>query len=180
MKNTIAWTAVLFALALVAVLFWLPGDQITKIKLATAYAVLILIFFSGMIVLLMMATGAIDLTYLLGEHGGGASMSRFQLLIFTFVVSLSFFLLVVEKHSFPVVPSGVLALLGISATTYAVSKGIQAGSDLPGKEPDAPANSTPGPAPSPAPGSTPSPSPGPTPGASPHPGEAPSHPKREH
>jgi len=75
------------------------------------------------------------------KDGSGASMSRFQLLIFTFVVSLSLFLIVVShatqaKESparsdspntvqFPDVPGGVLALLGISASSYAVSKAMQ-------------------------------------------------------
>jgi len=70
--------------------------------------------------------GKIDLSHLLSEANGSASMSRFQLLIFTFVVAVSLFYLV-EKNKdakFPDIPSGVLTLLGISASTYAVGKGI--------------------------------------------------------
>ena len=77
-----------------------------------------------------MMTGAIDVNLLLSESGGGASMSRFQLLIFTFVIALSFFLLVINSAKFPDIPGGVLTLLGISATTYGVSKGIQASGGL--------------------------------------------------
>jgi hypothetical protein len=57
-------------------------------------------------------------------------MSRFQLLVFTFVIALSLFLMVVAQNGtkFPEIPANVLTLLGISASTYAVSKGIQAGS----------------------------------------------------
>jgi hypothetical protein len=67
-----------------------------------------------------------DLSDLLKEVGGkGASMSRFQLLIFTLVIALSLFLLVVSQNRFPAVPPEVLTLLGISASIYAVSKGIQ-------------------------------------------------------
>ena len=52
-------------------------------------------------------------------------MSRFQLLIFTFVIAISLFVLVeANRGSIPDIPSGVLTLLGISASTYAVSKGI--------------------------------------------------------
>lgn len=77
------------------------------------------------------------------KDGSGASMSRFQLLVFTFVIALSFFLIVVShaklaqtqqnasrsdapnSAQFPDVPGGVLALLGISASSYTVSKAIQ-------------------------------------------------------
>jgi len=55
-------------------------------------------------------------------------------MIFTFVIALSFFLIVICECKFPEVPTEVLALLGISATTYGVSKGIQASGGLKGKE----------------------------------------------
>jgi hypothetical protein len=85
-------------------------------------------------VLAAIASGKIDISHLLEEKSpdgatGAASMSRFQLLIFTFVIALSLFLIVVNTGGFPdKIPPEVLTLLGISATTYAVSKGIQAGS----------------------------------------------------
>ncbi|SEB37538.1 hypothetical protein [Terriglobus roseus] len=66
----------------------------------------------------------IDLTRLIAEANGSASMSRFQLLIFTFVVAISLFMMTVRTGSFPQIPDGVLVLLGISASTYAVGKGI--------------------------------------------------------
>ncbi len=73
-------------------------------------------------------TGKIDLTKLLSEANGDASLSRLQLLVFTFVVAVSLFYLVEKgnggKFQFPDIPSGVLTLLGISASTYAVGKGI--------------------------------------------------------
>lgn len=68
----------------------------------------------------------IDLRHLVSETNHEASMSRFQLLIFTFVVAIGMFELI-EKNTppaFPDIPQGVLTLLGISATTYAVGKGI--------------------------------------------------------
>jgi hypothetical protein len=68
--------------------------------------------------------GKIDLSALLSEPTGQASMSRFQLLIFTFVIAVSLFAMVEAHMTFPDIPSGVLTLLGISASTYAVSKGI--------------------------------------------------------
>lgn len=68
----------------------------------------------------------IDLSHLLNEANGQASMSRFQLLIFTFVIAISLFELAEKnpKMEFPDIPQGVLTLLGISASTYAVGKGI--------------------------------------------------------
>lgn len=112
---------------------WVPGDPTAKLKLAFQYGMLILLLLFGFMILAAIASGKIDITMLLTEDGGGASMSRFQLLIFTFVIALSFFLVVVSDSKLPDVPANVLALLGISASTYGVSKGIQASAGLKGK-----------------------------------------------
>jgi len=115
---------------------WVPTpdhDPMKKVQLAIAYGMLVLIFLFGFLVLAAIASGKIDISQLLSEVGGGASMSRFQLLIFTFVIGLSFFLVVICECKFPEVPKEVLTLLGISASTYGVSKGIQAGSETKGK-----------------------------------------------
>jgi len=114
---------------------WTPNtiSPIDKLKLAISYGMLVLVFLFGFFILAAIASGKIDISHLLTEDGGGASMSRFQLLIFTFVIALSFFLIVVCECKFPEVPANVLALLGISATTYGVSKGIQASAGLKGK-----------------------------------------------
>jgi len=109
------------------VAIWVPGDPALKLKLAITYGLLILIFLFGFVILAAIASGRIDITELLEEETGGASTSRFQLLVFTFVIGLSFVLIVASSSSFPEVPANVLALLGISASTYGVSKGIQAG-----------------------------------------------------
>jgi len=90
----------------------------------------------GFIILLALAIiwrildGQIDLSRLLSEPNGDASMARFQLLIFTFVIALSLFLVIVgngsEPPAFPaLIPGGILTLLGISGSSYLVSKGIQ-------------------------------------------------------
>lgn len=122
-------------LAIIAViLVFLPGDKastdiaLNKLKIATGFTLLALIFLYGFAVLVYIANGRIDLSGLLSETGDskGASMSRFQLLIFTLVIGLSLFLVVVSKMQFPdSIPPEILTLLGISASTYAVSKGIQ-------------------------------------------------------
>jgi len=130
MKNVEFWVAVVLTIVVAFVIaLWVPGSPSDKLKLAIEYGLVILLFLFALVVLVAIASGKIDITELLTEHGGGASMSRFQLLIFTFVIGLSFFLIVVCECKFPDVPANVLALLGISATTYGVSKGIQASSD---------------------------------------------------
>ncbi len=53
-----------------------------------------------------------------------ASLSRFQFLIFTFVVAGLFLLLSIEAGTFVDVPNNVLILLGISGGSYVVSKTI--------------------------------------------------------
>jgi len=83
---------------------------------------------AGLIILFEMAFGKINLQKLISEENGDASMSRFQLLIFTFVISMSLFLVIVGKNpvAFPAsIPVEILALLGISGGSYLVSKGIQ-------------------------------------------------------
>jgi len=115
---------------------FVKGDPNFKIKLSFEYGMLVLLFLFGFMVLAAIASDKIDISKLLAEDGGGASMSRFQLLIFTFVIGLSFFLVVISSAELPDVPANVLALLGISATTYGVSKGIQASGGLKGKDGD--------------------------------------------
>jgi len=77
------------------------------------------------ILLWKIAFDKIDLEWLISEDNGHASMSKFQLLIFTFVIAISLVKLTEKLGKFPVIDNGVLTLLGISASTYAVGKGIQ-------------------------------------------------------
>lgn len=53
-----------------------------------------------------------------------ASLSRFQFLLFTFVVAGLFLLLSIEAGTFVEVPSNVLGLLGISGGSYVVAKAV--------------------------------------------------------
>ena len=123
-------------LAIMMWLFFKKGDPEHNLKLAIGYSLLFLLLLWGLAIFIDILRGTIDLSGILSEVGGGASMSRFQLLIFTFVIALSFFLIVVSTGGFPQIPTEVLTLLGISASTYAVSKGIQIGSQSPaGKHP---------------------------------------------
>lgn len=126
MKNAVVWISLVVAAVAALIIFFSHGEPMAKLQLAIGYALLILIFFFGAVVLLKMLTGEINLEELLEEETGGASTSRFQLLIFTFVIAFSFFFLVAKNGEFPAISGEVLALLGISAATYGVSKGIQA------------------------------------------------------
>jgi hypothetical protein len=83
----------------------------------------------AVILLYKIAVDKIDLEYLISEDNGHASMSRLQLLIFTFVVAISLVKIVEKTGMFPTIDSGILTLLGISASTYAVGKGIQKSGD---------------------------------------------------
>lgn len=71
----------------------------------------------------------IDLEFLISDENGDASLSRFQFLIFTFVVAMSLFYLIVIKTppDYPAIPNQILALLGISGGSYVLAKGIQGG-----------------------------------------------------
>jgi hypothetical protein len=59
-----------------------------------------------------------------GNPGAGvkASLSRFQFLIFTFVIAGLYLLLSIEAGTFVDIPGNVLLLLGISSGSYVVSK----------------------------------------------------------
>jgi hypothetical protein len=96
------------------------------------YLICFLIGALGIAVLWLIFTGQIDLSRLISEPTGDASMGRFQFLIFTFVISLSLFLVIVSGKkgdptpAFPDnIPGGILTLLGISGSSYAVGKAIQ-------------------------------------------------------
>lgn len=131
MKNPEFVASVVLAIgAAFVIAIWVPGDGATKVRLAMSYAGLVMLFLFGFLILAGIASGKIDISQILTEKGTtGASMSRFQLMIFTFVIALSLFLIVVTKQDFPTIPTQILELLGISATTYGVGKGIQATSD---------------------------------------------------
>jgi len=91
---------------------------------------------TGALVLWAMFRGQIKLDKLISEPEGDASLSRFQFMIFTFVIAMSVFVITVSKTppQFPEIPTSVLALLGISAGSYVVAKGIQTSRDTRSKE----------------------------------------------
>lgn len=121
--------AVLLAIAggIGLILYFKGGSPTDNLKILTGYVTLIIVFGLGLQVLYQIAMNRINLKFLLAEENGHASMSRLQLLIFTFVIGLSIVMMVIssKEPKFPAIPNEVLMLLGISASTYAVSKGIQ-------------------------------------------------------
>jgi hypothetical protein len=72
-------------------------------------------------------TGKIDLANLLSDKPD-ASLSRFQFLVFTFIIGLSYLLITLKCGKLPDA-SGALGLLGISASGYVLGKGIQKSAD---------------------------------------------------
>ena len=99
--------------------------------LTFAAGIVILVFLGGLGCYLIWAMWAdkIDLSKLISEPNGDASMSRLQFLIFTFVIALSLFLVIMGAQPVPafpaVIPGTVFVLLGISGSSYLVSKSIQ-------------------------------------------------------
>src|SRR3954469_21459799 len=97
------------------------------LALICGYVICVFVALLGLAIIWKIADGSIDLSGLISEPNGDASMSRFQFLIFTFVIALSLFLVITSSDpaQFPNIPGTVLSLLGISGSSYLVSKGIQ-------------------------------------------------------
>lgn len=96
-----------------------------NLALVTGYVLVALLAIIGAVVVWKMVNGKIDLQYLVAEGNGQASLSRFQFLVFTFVVAGLIVVLTLESGAFPTLGVDVLALLGISSGSYVISKGIQ-------------------------------------------------------
>lgn len=82
----------------------------------------------------------INLNMLISERTGDASLARFQLLIFTFVIAMSLVLIITSNKppAFPTsIPDQILGLLGISSTSYVLGKALQTQIKAPPTEPPA-------------------------------------------
>lgn len=103
------------------------------LALAAGWIITILVGAIGLAILVLILRRKIDLsTVLLEPTTGKASLSRLQFLIFTFVIALSLFLVIAGSGAatFPQIPPGIFALLGISGGTYAVSKGVESNKEV--------------------------------------------------
>ena len=113
----------------------------TSPAIAMEWVLVVFIALVGLIVLYKMLVGKIDLSTVLNEMtpdspAGAAppaapptpkaSLSRLQLLLFTFVIVGLYLTLCLEAGQLLEIPNQVLGLLGISGGSYVVSKGIQA------------------------------------------------------
>jgi hypothetical protein len=110
---------------------------------------IILLGFAAM-VLWKIYTNQISLLGLLAEPAQAdkagepkASLSRFQFLIFTFVVAGLFLLLSIEAGTLVEIPNNVLALMGLSGGSYLISKGVSQSKSAPPKQPTTPPPVTP-------------------------------------
>ena len=97
--------------------------------LAFISALIVTLFIGAVAIMVLWAilTARIDLVQLISDDNGKASLSRFQFLIFTVVIAMSFLIVTLQKQSFPAVPPQVLWLFAISAASYVIARGIQAG-----------------------------------------------------
>ena len=104
------------------------------LKLAVGWVFVVFVGLLELLILWKIYKGTMNLDKLISEENGDASLSRFQFLIFTFVISMSLFLVIVAAKDGPAfpdsIPAGILALLGISGGSYVVSKGIQVNKEV--------------------------------------------------
>ena len=98
------------------------GMQVFLLVMGGAF-LLFMGILSGLL-LWKMARNEINLATILNESNGDASISRFQLLLFSMIVGVGLFLYMLNNLALPDIPNSILVLLGISASTYAAGKGI--------------------------------------------------------
>jgi hypothetical protein len=108
-KNIVRAAFVLVGLCpVVMVIYFALYRTLTKdyLLLVLGAELAVLLFIFGVIVLYAMATDQIKIDKLISEPSGDASISRFQLLVFTFTIALSFvYLVIIGPGKFPDVPN---------------------------------------------------------------------------
>lgn len=100
------------------------------LKIVIGWILTIFLGALALILLYRIARNEINLNRLISEENGEASLSRFQFLIFTFVIGMTLFYLIVLTGGYPQIPNQILALLGISGGSYVMAKGIQTSRDV--------------------------------------------------
>lgn len=104
------------------------------LALVMGWIVTILIAAFALAIIYKMVKGDINLMYLVAGADGDASLARFQFLVFTFVIALGLFLIVLSSNppTFPEkISGGILALLGISSGSYVTAKAVDASANKP-------------------------------------------------
>ena len=106
--------------------------MIATLGLVIGWILTVFIGVLALIILKKIWKDEIDLKFLISDEKGDASLSRFQFLVFTFVIAMSLFYLVVVNPNpgYPPVPPEILALLGISGGSYVLAKGMQTSHDV--------------------------------------------------
>jgi len=89
-----------------------------------AYSVVLFITGIELVILYQIATNKINLHQLIADDHGDASLSRFQFLLFTFVIGAGLLQLTLKGSAFPTIDEGILMLLGISGASYAIGKSL--------------------------------------------------------
>ena len=71
--------------------------------------------------------GKISIEGLLNDESGKPSLARFQFLVFTAVISMGLLIIILSSTppAFPTVDRSILILLGLSASGYLTSKGLE-------------------------------------------------------
>src|SRR5260370_21218492 len=111
-----------------------PDPSFHMLALVMGWTITVLIGAFAIAIIYKMIKGDINLMYLIAGTDGDASLSRFQFLIFTFVIALGLFLIILSANppAFPAaIPGGILALLGISGGSYVTSKAVDANANKP-------------------------------------------------
>lgn len=107
------------------------------LTLAVGILGVVIIGLFALVVIWRLWNNEINLSQLLSDSPA-ASLSRFQFLVFTFIIGLSYLLLVIHKIAhdtqgniteLPGINGNVLALMGISAGSYVASKVVQKSAD---------------------------------------------------
>lgn len=96
-----------------------------NLQLVAGWVIVLFMALLGVIILWKMIQGpsnGIDLRYLISEENGQASLSRFQFLVFTFVIAMGLLVIILKCNCFPTINSDVFGLLGISGGSYVASK----------------------------------------------------------
>jgi hypothetical protein len=112
-----------------------PEGGFHLLALVMGWTVTVLVAAFALAIIYKMVKGDINLMYLIAGVDGDASLSRFQFLIFTFVIALGLFLIILSQNPVPAfpatIPGGILALLGISGGSYVTSKAVDANASKP-------------------------------------------------
>ena len=111
-----------------------PDPNFHFLALVMGWIITVLVAAFALAIIYKIIKGDLNLMYVISGTDGDASLSRFQFLIFTFVIALGLFLIILSSNppSFPLtIPGGILALLGISGGSYVTAKAVDANANKP-------------------------------------------------